>query len=51
MFYRALIEGLGGTVWRSQAVVFARPFGLPVAAVDRYFVGHLPPVNVRLTKH
>ena len=31
----ALIEGLGGTVWRSQAVVFRRLHGLPAAPIDR----------------
>ena len=29
----ALIEGLGGTVWRSQAVVFRMLHGLPAAPV------------------
>ena len=48
----ALIEGLGGTVWRSQAVVFRGLHGLPAAPVhrathqntiDRALVALIPP--------
>ncbi len=35
MLCRALMEWLGGTVWRSQAVVSRNLHGLPTAPVDR----------------